>query len=57
MKHGEWTHGITLNEQLMMFILENQPFVLFLVIRLGSEDLKHLFPIPVYPDYRVSIHG
>ena len=33
----------------------NQPPVVYLAIRLGSEDLKHL-PIPVYPDYRVSIY-
>ena len=26
------------------------------MIRLWSEGLKHLNPIPVYPDYRVSIH-
>ena len=29
---------------------------LYLAIKLRSEDLKHLIPIPVNPDYRVGIY-
>ena len=29
--------------------------MLYLEIRLRSEDLKHIIPVPVYPDYRVRI--
>ena len=35
--------------------LINQPPDDYSAIRLQSEDLKHLIPIPVNPDYRVSI--
>ena len=37
--------------------IDNQPPVLFLGVRLWSEDLKHLIPKPENPDYRVSIHN
>ena len=36
--------------------IDNQHPVLYLAIRLQPEDLKHLFPIPIFPDYRVSIN-
>ena len=37
-------------------MIVNQPPVLYLAIRQQSEDFKHLIPITVYPDYRVSIN-
>ena len=36
-------------------IIDNQPPVLYLVIRLQFKDLKHLIQVLVYPDHRVSI--
>ena len=36
--------------------IDNQPPILYLAIRLQSKDLKHLIPILVHLDYRVSIH-
>ena len=40
-----------------MQTIDNQPPVLYLAIKLWSKDLdlKHLIPIPVNPDDRISI--
>ena len=32
-------------------MINNKPLVFYLAIRLWSEDLKHLIPIPVDLDY------
>ena len=50
------TSFIILNLSARLNTYKNEPPVLYLAIRLQSEDLKHLIPIPEHPDYRFSIN-
>ena len=55
-KKWGWTTSFPSNLIEINHTSDNQPPILYLANRLWSKDLKHLIPIPVNPDYRVSIN-